>query len=160
MWQRQQVTSNQDPVIKTEVITHSTDTSDETRPLCNETYKVADDEPRNIQIASIGVDMCIQKVGIDQHNAIAVPDNIHVAGWFVDSPYLVVRGVSIIDGHVPGRYNDAIFVNLAKVKSGEVIRVELGDGSWKIFEAVDNTSYTVDKVMDICLSQSKAQRVN
>ena len=149
-WQRYQVTNNPHPVISTDIVTHSTDTPDETKPYCDDSYVVPSDSPRKIEISSIGVDGCIQRVGIDQHKAMAVPSNIHVAGWFTASVAPGEPGLSIIDGHVLGQYNDAIFANLENLKKNETIRVQLGDMSWKEFtvESVDSyaASSTINEV--------------
>lgn len=147
-WQRYQVSNNPNPVIATETITHSTDTPDETRPYCDERYTVPKNEPRRIQISSIGVDGCVQKVGIDQNKAIAVPSNIHVAGWYTDSVQPGKPGLSIIDGHVLGRYNDAIFANLKDIKGSDTIRIELGDGSWEEFVVESVEAYSVADTMN------------
>lgn len=136
------------PTISSKIVTHSTDEPEETPPACDDSYKVAASEPRKIEIPSLGVSGCIQKVGIDQKNAVAVPANIHVAGWYTNSPLPGQKGVSVIDGHVMGRYSNAIFTPLKNAKAGDIIRIELGNTSWKEFEVVDTTSYPVGEVMN------------
>lgn len=134
--------------IPAEVVTHSTDTPDETPPVeACDNYSVPDDQPRKIDIPSVGISGCIQRVGIDQHKAIAVPTNIHLAGWYTDSVAPGEKGVSIVDGHVLGRYQDAIFKNLADIQAGASISIQFGDYSWKIFEVIAVSSYPVDQVM-------------
>lgn len=145
-WQRHEATHTPNPVISTEVVTYSTDTPDETPPGDNcADYTVADEQPRAIELPSLGVSGCIQRVGVDQNNAIAVPTNIHVAGWFVESPLPGDKGVSILAGHVLGRYNDAIFANLSELQPGDRIRVQFGDMSWREFEAVSSDNYSVEQ---------------
>lgn len=146
-WQRQQVTNNPNPVIPTDIVTNSTQIPDETKPYCDDSYTVPRDTPRKIEISSIGVDGCIQRVGIDQHKAIAVPSNIHLAGWYTGSVLPGKKGLSIIDGHVLGRYNDAIFAQLKDLKKSDTIRIQLGDKSWREFSITSVDTYSVDKTM-------------
>lgn len=148
MLQRRQVTQNPNPIIPTNTITYSTDSPDETPPeqAC-EDYTVANNEPRKIELPSIGASGCIQKVGLDQNNAIAVPTNVHVAGWYVESVLPTQPGLSIIDGHVLGRYGDAIFTNLKNLKQNDAMRIQLGDKSWHEFIVVSVSTYDVEETM-------------
>lgn len=145
---RYQATHNPAPTIPTQTVTYSTDKPDETPPgkACD-TYKVAATEPRMIDLPSIGTSGCVQKVGLDQHNAIAAPTNIHVAGWYTRSMLPGQKGVSVIDGHLSGRYGPAIFANLEKLKPDDIVRVQFGDESWKEFAVISVDSYPVDTVM-------------
>lgn len=148
-WQRYDATHNPHPVIPTTVTTQSTTTPDET-PLgevCSD-HTVAATDPRYIEIPAIDVFGCIQQVGIDQNNAIAVPTNIYLAGWYVNSQAPGEQGVSVIDGHVFGRYNDAIFSKLSQLKAGDIIKIERGDGQQLTFAVVDKESYVTEHVMD------------
>lgn len=154
-------THQQKPVITATTITYSTDTPAETPPVeACEQYVVASNEPRMIEIPSVGVKGCIQRVGVDQHNAIAVPDNIHLAGWYTGSPVPGNDGVSIIDGHVLGRYNDAIFTQLHDLVDGQTIRIQYGDLSWKEFRVISSDSYQVNDVMPYLLEQVADQQLN
>lgn len=128
-----------------DTVVYSESTPDERRTdsACGN-YVVPDDQPRKIEIPSVGIDNCIQKVGVDQNGAIAVPSNVHLAGWFVDSAVPGAKGLSIIDGHVLGRYGDAIFVNLHKLVPGNRVNIQMGDLSYKSFEVVDSNNYSVE----------------
>lgn len=139
---RRENTINQDvPVIETELITESVAEPSESLPeeACRD-YKVAADMPRRIIIPSLNISGCIQRVGIDQENNIAVPTNIHLAGWYADSAIPGESGVSIVAGHVLGRYLDAIFAKLNQLPVGEIIEIEMGDLSIRRFEvkSIDN----------------------
>src|SRR5690606_17426720 len=118
---------------------------DETPPLCVDSYQVPGAEPRQIEIPSIGDIGCIQSVGVDQYGDIAVPTTVHLAGWIVDRSLPGEQGVSIIDGHVSGRYGDAIFSNLERVKNGDILRLQFGDLSWKEFEVAEIISLSIDE---------------
>lgn len=145
-WQWWYATHNPNPAMPTEVVSISTDTPDETAPIetCDALGSTGQ-QPQSIRIASIGVDGCVQRVGIDQYGAIAVPTNIYFAGWYVKSPMPGDAGVSIIDGHVLGRYNDAIFASLAQVATGDIIEVSLADNTTVQFETVDSRVFTKEE---------------
>lgn len=144
-WQRYQATSSQPAVKVDEVVTHSTDKPAETIVKDCEDFKTAANNPKKITIPSVGVDGCIQRVGIDQNKAIAVPTNVNVAGWYVNSPVPGEKGVSIIDGHVQGRYSSAIFGKIKDLKAGDTINIMLGNGTDRSFEVVSVKSYSVEE---------------
>lgn len=143
-WQKHQAT-NQPPAKVDEVVTHSTDKPDETPVKTCDDFKTAANNPKKIVIPSVGVDGCIQRVGIDQNKAIAVPTNVNVAGWYVNSPVPGEKGVSIIDGHVQGRYSSAIFGKIKDLKAGETIKIILGDGTDRSFEVLSVKNYSVEE---------------
>ncbi len=135
-------THNKNPVITNDVITHTTDKPDETKPFC-ETYKTDANTPRFISMPTINTSGCILKVGIDQTGAVAAPNNIFLAGWFVNSVTPGELGVSLVDGHNGGRYADGIFKSLKNIKPGDRFSVEFGDKSLRNFEVVSVDSYPV-----------------
>lgn len=108
-------------------------------------YSVPADQPRSIRINSVEVYGLIQKIGITDDNAMAVPSNIHFAGWYTGSVKPGEKGLSIINGHVLGRYTDAIFKQLVNVKVGDEIEIEFGDKSVKKFIAVEIITVAADK---------------
>src|SRR5262245_48002539 len=86
-----------------QVVTYSTDQPDENEPPKDYNWSGTATDPKKIIIPSIGVDAFVQQVGVDQKKQIAVPDNIHMVGWFINSVRPGQKGLSIIDGHVNGR---------------------------------------------------------
>lgn len=86
------------------------------------------DDPKKIRISKINADGYIQNVGIDKNNQIVAPGNIYIAGWYVNSARPGKKGLSIIDGHLNGYKNDGIFINLDKLKIGDGLSIEMGDG--------------------------------
>jgi LPXTG-site transpeptidase (sortase) family protein len=139
LWLRYRSTHTPHPAITKTVITKSTDRPDETPPTaaCTD-YKVGPSHPQRIDLPSIGSSGCIQQVGIDQHGRIAVPTNIYTAAWYVKSALPGQPGLSIIDGHISGRYNtNGIFQRLAQLKPGDTFTVTLGDDtvlSYRVFK--------------------------
>lgn len=138
----------------TDVITYSTAQPDETKPdRQGYQWRGAPDEPKYIKLPTIEVEGFIQKVGIDQNQEVAVPTNIHIAGWFVDSVKPGQPGLSIIDGHINGRGSDGIFVNLEKLKRGDIYTIEFGDGTSKQFKVTDTTSVDTLDAASVLFSQ-------
>jgi len=121
----------------TSVVTSSTNVPDEKKPDISATYNVASDLPRRIIIDNLNVNGFVQQVGLDEQNAISVPSNVHMAGWYVNSKKPGDDGLSIVDGHVSGRYNDGIFKELSSAKIGSVFSIEFGDLSVRKFEIVE-----------------------
>lgn len=154
LWRWYGASHNPNPIITTEEITHSVDEPDETPPVeACAAYTVPATQPRQIEIPAIGVSGCIQRVGIDQNGAIAVPNNIHLAGWYTKSAVPGGEGVSLIDGHVLGRYNDAIFANLNSVQPGDTIRIQMGDLEWREFAVLSRDIYTIEQTASEQLRQ-------
>jgi LPXTG-site transpeptidase (sortase) family protein len=137
-------TQNPHVEIPATVVEVSTETPDETyiADICDR-YTVAADHPRVLEIPSLGIRSCVQRVGIDQFGAIAVPTNVHLSGWYTGSSLPGESGVSIIDGHVRGRYRDGVFVRLHELSAGEMVRVQRGSGEYVDFTVKDVARYSV-----------------
>ncbi|HJQ08213.1 MAG TPA: class F sortase [Candidatus Saccharimonadales bacterium] len=123
------------PIAKTPpVVTHSADRPSETKPdPATQQWRGTATQPKYISLPSIQAEGFLQWVGVDQHKTIAVPSNIHMAGWYVDSRSPGERGLSIIDGHVDGRTEGGIFKDLAKLRPQDRFSITFGDDSEKTF---------------------------
>lgn len=119
-----------------QTVTETTETPSEA-PVLDDDYIVPNDQPRKISMLSIDAEGYIQKVGVDKDNAIAAPNNVNLAGWYTYSAKPGDVGVSIIDGHVQGRYKEGVFKRLGQLGIGDLISVEYGDGSDREFEVVE-----------------------
>lgn len=135
-------------------ITHSTSTPVEVAPTKTSFHWVgADEDPKYISLSTITAEGYIQKVGIDQNNQIAVPNNIHMAAWFDKSAKPSQPGLSIIDGHVNGRVNDGIFKNLDKLKTGDIYTVQFGSGAEKKFKVFKLETVPTQEAVNVLFSQ-------
>ncbi len=139
---------------KDDVIRYSTDKPSEEKPDDIFQWQGGAKDPKKIIIPSIAVDTFIQKVGVDQNNEVAVPNNLHMVGWFVDTVRPGEMGLSLIDGHVTGRQNDGVFKNLNRLNKGDEFSVEFGDGSRRTFRVVDKKSAPVKDSVSIMFSQN------
>lgn len=135
------------------IIVHSTSEPSEERPSNNYNWKGEKKDPKKIKIPSIGVDAFIQKVGVDQYKEVAVPNNLFLVGWFVNTVRPGEKGLSLIDGHVTGRRNDGIFKDLKNLKEGDQYTVELGDGTTISYEVTATQSLKTKDATSVIFSQ-------
>jgi LPXTG-site transpeptidase (sortase) family protein len=96
-------------------------------------YIVPADQPRLINMPSINAEAFIQKVDVDSGRKMAVPTNVHLAGWYVGAKRPGENGLAVIDGHVSGRYSSGVFQKLQQLQRGSKFSVEFGDGASKTF---------------------------
>lgn len=138
-----------------ETVSYSTGDPSEVKPNpARYKWQGADDEPKYIDLPTIASGGFIQKVGVDQNKQVAVPDNIHIAGWFVDMVKPGQNGLSIIDGHVDGRGRAGIFNNLINLKQNDKFTVELGNGSKLTYKVMDVKSVKTAEAANLLFSQN------
>lgn len=115
-------------------------------------------QPKRISLPSIDVTGCMQRVGIDDAYRIATPSNLHVAGWFVDSPLpgTASGDVSIVVGHQTGRYVGGIFDHLGDVSDDDVLTIEMGDGSERTFRVIDVATHPAAETMPAVYADASA----
>lgn len=141
-----------------EVLTYSPDKPDEKKPGNDYKWVGGPNDPKKINLPTLNIDGFMQKVGVDQHKAMAVPGNIHMAGWFNVEGYVRPgeNGLSIIDGHVDGYTDKGIFYNLKNLKKGDQYSIEFGDGHSTNFKVVDVQSVANDKAAEVLYSSDPA----
>lgn len=128
------------------IVTESLDQPDESIPKERE---VPADLPKRITIPQLDIVGLIQLVGIDQYGRIAVPSNIHIAGWYINSVRPGEQGLSIVSGHRNGKSNPGVFYNLEKLKKDDLVTIEYGDGSLKEFHVIDITQIVTENAQDV-----------
>ena len=126
----------------TETLARSTDTPSEKDPgLVTDEYSVPEGLPRVIEIPGLGIKAYVQRVGVDTGNTIVTPDNIYFTGWYTGSAVPGETGVSIINGHAGGRYEQGVFRYVVDLKEGDALHVQMGDRSWREFRVESAKSY-------------------
>lgn len=129
----------------TKILSTTVDSPDEKNPGgISDKYKVPADQPRVINIPHLNTSGYVQRVGIDHKNAMVAPNNIFFAGWYTGSVAPGEKGVSIIDGHVRGKYSDGIFRHLTKLRKDDTIRIQMGDTTWREFTVTEANIYPVE----------------
>lgn len=128
------------------VITHSTDTpSTAAIDKASYAWQGMAGDPKYVSLPSIHAEGFLQNVGVDQNKQIAVPTNVHLAGWYVDTVRPGQQGLSIIDGHIyVGGKVQGIFQNLSQLRQGDTFSVTFGDNTIKEFtvesvQTINNT---------------------
>lgn len=148
LWIRYTITHESNPEIAPHIVVYSTDTPSETRPKTADCRRDGFDDnvPIEISIPTLNTRGCVIKVGMDQNQAIAAPNNIYLAGWYVDSKLPGQEGLSIIDGHISGRYNkDAIFQHLGRLKAGDGFTVKQQSGKVLKYKVKATDDVSLDK---------------
>jgi len=141
--------------VEAEVVRFSTDTPNEDKPTSEFVWKGQKNDPKKIVIPSVGIDDYIQNVGIDQNNEIAVPNNVFIAGWFVDSVRPGDKGLSIIDGHIDGRQQTgAVFKNLPEIAVNDELTIVFGDNTEVKFRVVQKQESSVEETPSALYSQN------
>jgi sortase A len=142
-------------VSKEPVIAHSTDKPDESKTTADEyDWRGSAREPKKISIPSLGIDAYIQKSGVDQNSQIAVPTNVHLAGWFTDSVLPGDKGLSIIAGHVSGKTQPGVFENLHTLQKGSDFTVTFGNNIQKTFQVISVVSVSAEEAANLLFSQN------
>ncbi len=141
------------------IITYSVDTPSETPITTAEntfSWTGKENDPKYITIPSINTEGYIINVGIDQNGAMAVPPNVHLAGWFIESVRPGQKGLSIIDGHVDGTSVGGIFRHLNELNEGDRFTITMGDE--KVLNYVIRQKHTVktEEAANILFSKDSA----
>ena len=116
-------------------VTESTNNPGEGPVQDSDFSRVPADQPKQIILDTIHAKGYIQKVATDSKtNQVGVPSNVKVAGWYTESVKPGQVGLSVIDGHVSGKYTDGIFKHLGNLKAGDTYQIVFGDNSVKTFQ--------------------------
>lgn len=114
-----------------------------TRPAPSEfdTYQVPADNPRYLFIPTLSVKAMVKPLGVDAHNKLNAPTNVFDVGWYNKSARPGMPGVMVMDGHVSSWTAHGVFYELKKVKIGQLLGVERGDGTKFTYRVVKKQVY-------------------
>ncbi len=104
-------------------------------------YQVPAKDPRVLTIDSLNVKARVRKLGVKANNELDAPKNIYDAGWYEGSSRPDEAGAMLIDGHVQGPTKPGIFMNLNKLKAGDKLSVERGDGKTISYHVVKSQTF-------------------
>jgi LPXTG-site transpeptidase (sortase) family protein len=139
-----------EPFDPNSIVTESVDIPEESEA---KEFYVPPDLPKSIKIPKIKKEGYIQLVAMDKEGRIAVPTNVHLAGWYINSVKPGEKGLSIIDGHRDGSTIGGIFRDLEKLKQGDTVTIEYGDSSKREFKVVDSKILSVEDAYDFMYSR-------
>ena len=122
-------------------------------------YAVAPDHPKYIDIPAIRVPTTrIMQLGLTRSNEIAVPLNIHDAGWYNHSAKPGQPGAMFIYGHVSSWQARGVFYNLKKLKPGDLVKVTDGANRTFVYKVIGSKTYPYNAVnMDEVLSPADSR---
>ena len=113
-------------------------------------YIVAADKPRYMYIDKLGIAKArILEVGVNTKGQMQTPNSIYDAGWYTGSKLPGDGGTAVFNGH-NGAGAKGIFKNLSTLTSGDLIRIEMGNGvvyTYRVYENVEIKLSEADKKM-------------
>lgn len=126
--------------------------SEDDPPVNIESYTVAADMPRFLNIEKLSVQARVRRLGVGTNNVLKAPSNIFDVGWYDGSAKPGENGTVVIDGHVSGSTKHGAFYSIGSLKTGDKISIERGDGKVITYsvtglEVYDNDKVDMDRVM-------------
>lgn len=123
-------------------------------------YKVSPDRPRYLSIEKLGVvNARILPMTVKIGGELDTPRNIFDVGWYEGSDKPGMGGTMVIDGHNGGPHVHGVFKELPSLVSGDVIKVERGDGVVFKYKVVENITVPLgesDKYMSVALKSPES----
>ena len=112
-------------------------------PSGSPTPSVADvGAPARLKIPAIEVDAAVERVGLDEENAMAVPEDPHNTAWYKYGPRPGQPGSAVIAGHVDYRdIGPVVFWRLHELQEGDEIIVVDEHGVERHFVVTANETY-------------------
>ena len=120
---------------------------DETEPTDDEVkeYTVAPDRPRYLTVEKLGVKNArILPMRVNTSGELDTPRNIFDVGWYEASGKPGQGGTLMIDGHNGGPHVHGVFKNLPDLATGDIIKVERGDGAIFNYKVVENKTVPLE----------------
>lgn len=96
--------------------------------------------PVAVRIAGIGLEAPVISVGVDERNDFDVPA-ADTVGWYKYSSTPGSIGSTVLAAHVDYAGQEGAFFNLEEVTAGEILEVEMADGSIMQYEVTDSVLY-------------------
>lgn len=125
-------------------------------------YTVAPDRPRYLTVEKLGIyNARILSMGVNSKGELDTPRNIFDVGWYEASGKPGQGGTLVIDGHNGGPHVHGVFKDLPKLKEGDIITVERGDGIKYNYRVVENNSVLLadaDRYMATAMRSPEAGR--
>lgn len=119
--------------------------------------------PVRIKIPKIKVNAVIESTGLTTQGAVGIPTGPANTAWFNLSPLPGAIGSSIITGHYGYWKNNkpTVFNNLNKLRKGDKIYVENGNGEITVFVVRESKSYNPEaEATDVFFSNDGKAHLN
>ena len=89
--------------------------------------------PVSVSIPRLRVSSRLETLGVDARGAMEVPVDPARAGWYARGPAPGSLGPAVIAGHVTWNQVPAVFFDLARLRPGDLVRVERADHRVAVF---------------------------
>ena len=108
-------------------------------PVQIKEYLVPADQPRYLTIDKLGiVNARIISVGVDKKGQMQTPNSIYDAAWYNRSAKPGKGYTGFYNGHSGVGGSSGIFRNLSALTAGDLIKIELGNGTIHTYRVYDN----------------------
>lgn len=105
---------------------------------------VAADRPRYLSIEKLGIENArVLSVGTTSAGQLGTPLGIFDVGWYTESSKPGTGGAMLMDGHNGGPTKEGVFKNLPSLESGDIIKLERGDGKIFNYRVVENLTFSI-----------------
>lgn len=111
-----------------------------------ESYVVAPDLARYIQIPKLNIKTRVMQAGIKTSGALETPDNIHDTAWYTGSAKPGHAGATLINGYAFGGITQGAFFNAKLLVPGDIIEIVRGDGATVTYKVAKSQIYAADSV--------------
>ncbi|MDO5480961.1 MAG: class F sortase [Candidatus Saccharibacteria bacterium] len=107
-------------------------------------HVVAADRPRYLSIEKLGiVNARVLSVGTTSAGQLGTPLGIFDVGWYTESSKPGTGGAMLMDGHNGGPTKEGVFKHLPSLESGDIIKLERGDGKIFNYRVVENLTFSI-----------------
>ena len=89
--------------------------------------------PVRLRIPALHLNSPLERLDLQADGTVAVPKDPDIAGWYDRGPRPGQAGPAVILGHVDSHTGPGIFLNLARLPHGAVVKVDRADGSTVTF---------------------------
>lgn len=115
-----------------------------------------------LKIPKINVDAAVEHLGLTQAGDMDNPKDPGKAGWFQNGPRPGESGSAVIAGHRSWLINGqaAVFDNLDKLRAGDIIFVEMQDGSTYSYVVRHSNLYDPEVVAPEVFSSESGSHLN
>jgi hypothetical protein len=97
--------------------------------------------PTELQVPAIGLAVSLSTLGLNPDGTVQVPTDIQQPGWYRLGPSPGQMGSAVILGHVDSYQGPAVFFKLRLLVAGDLINVNLADGSTAQFKVTSVSMY-------------------
>lgn len=120
------------------------------------------EKPLNLKIDSLGINANVESVGLDNKNRMDVPQNPDNVAWYNLGFKPGEKGSAVIAGHLDRITGaPAVFWDLGKLNTGDIIKVEDENQNLYTFKVTDKKIYDFDKVpLEVVFASKDKPRLN